>query len=59
MTEKQYCERALYLERRGIDTKVLCNCTGNLDCTALPELRAILNQAAGCCEVGYPKDVSD
>ena len=49
------CERARYLKGEGIDIKPYCHCTGALDCTVLPELRAILDHSAGCCEVGYPK----
>ena len=59
MVKKQFCERATYLKRKGVDTETFCHCTGNLDCTALPELRALLDHVAGCCEVGYPRDVKD
>lgn len=58
-TPGEFCERAKYLKDRGIDIKPYCHCTGKLDCTVLPELRALLDHSAGCCEVGYPKDVSE
>lgn len=58
-TPDEFCERAKYLKDRGIDIEPYCRCTGKLDCTALPELRALLDHSAGCCEVGYPKTVGE
>ena len=59
MSRKQFCERAAKLEERGINTEMFCNCTGNLNCTALPKLQALISCAGGCCEIGYPRDVKD
>ncbi len=52
MDKDIYCERAKHMERKGINTELFCHCSDDVDfqCTALEELKTIIEHLAGCCE---------